>query len=159
MPLSLQSMVLMLQEGWNSANPNHWYSALATTWECLKSICSDKLTYAAKSTATSAPPSSSCDTCQVCHNPGHVAQDCLILTLEKHTHCQERSCKQKEAHSANRPTNKTPDLATQLVQIQAHLATLDTKSSHSDNTASGYDAQLGLPFCVPLSLAFQVMHM
>lgn len=70
MPLCLQPMVSTLQEGTNSANPTHWYQALSTTWERLKAVRANKVTFAVKHAITKAKTSSSHNACHECHNPG-----------------------------------------------------------------------------------------
>lgn len=140
MPLSLQPLVSTLQEGQNAANPGHWCASLSTTWERLKCVRASESTFAAKRAATPSTTRSR-DTCHVCHNPGHYARFCPTLSPEEQARRQENHRKRKEgrSRSPNKAGEKTPDIAAQLAQIQAHLAALNT-GSHSGDTSSGYDA-------------------
>ncbi|CCO33935.1 hypothetical protein RSOLAG1IB_12505 [Rhizoctonia solani AG-1 IB] len=112
-------MVSTLQEGTNPNNPNHWYQALSTTWECLQAVCANEETFVAKQAMATSNTLLSCN-CFVCNNAGHHAQDCPTLSPEERACCQEKAQKRKESQAAgNRPAGGTNDFAAQLAQLQA----------------------------------------
>ncbi|EUC61100.1 Copia-like polyprotein/retrotransposon, partial [Rhizoctonia solani AG-3 Rhs1AP] len=141
MPLSLQSMVSTLQEGLNATKPNHWYQALSTTWERLRAVRADEETFTAKRATTNATSSSSRD-CFVCQSSGHYARDCPTLSPEERAWRREKARKRKEARGStySKGNGNSSDIAVQLAQIQARLATLDTGGRPTHEASSGYDA-------------------